>query len=126
MATRMATVLYGEKPNADVEAGNRVDTFAAAGPAPERALAPEVSATPTVPSPPPVSPMSPPALRGLVLGLAAAGAVFAGLSLAGIALAWSNAMTSSAQLALLLVGGALVAAGVAYIASARPASVSHV
>jgi hypothetical protein len=139
----MATVLYGDKPHADVEAGNRVDTAEAAPPgadadasasqaplAPEAALSPDATATPTVPSPPPVGPMSPTvapaALRGLVLGLAAAAAVFAGLSLGGIALAWSRAMAPVTQLTLMLVGGALVAAGVAYIVAVRPAAVSHV
>lgn len=129
----MATLLYGETPNADVEAGNRVDTADTLPPlSPDLAASPELvlpnadAALPaTVPVMPPMRPKYPTpspwaqtvSLRALVLALAAVAVLFAGLASFGIALVWSQAMTSFARIALMVIGGYLIAAGVAYIAS---------
>jgi hypothetical protein len=179
MATRMATLLYGEKPNTDVEAGNRADTadtvdmpavpapmfpYAPSFVPPSSHVTPGVRAaaaheTPVMvpfapsapaaavvepqgpqgrmptPTPPPMRPTYPTpspwvqpsfALRGLVLGLVAAAVLFAGLAIFGIALAWSYALTTVAKLALMILGGYLIGAGVAYIVSVEPrAAVTH-
>lgn len=130
----MATLLYGETPNTDVEAGNRADTIdmvAPAPPAPLAAPAPLVSGVPsTVPALPPMRPnyptpspwvrREPLALRGLVLGLVAAAVLFSGLTIFGVALAWSYSMTTFARFALMVLGGYLIALGVAYIVSVNP------
>jgi hypothetical protein len=78
MATRMTTLLYGDRPGIDVEPGNRVDSESPSGP--------------SIPSPPPMRPTYPtpspwvrreqiaePPPRGLrtVLGVAAASLVAA-------------------------------------------------
>jgi hypothetical protein len=111
MATRMTTLLYGDKPEADVEPGNRVDT---------------VNGRPAA-APPPMRPAHttqphgrPFALRGVVLGLAAGSVVLVGLTIAMIALAWAGSITPGAQVALIVLGVMLAAAGIAYVASARP------
>lgn len=133
MATRMATLLYGEKPNTDVEAGNRADTAdtvaqpAAPYPPSPSFVSPSSRAgvASTVPDLPPMRPMYPTpspwgqpfALRGIVLGLVAAAVVFAGLSIFGIALAWSQAMTTFAHVGLMVLGGYLIGVGLAYIVS---------
>jgi len=126
MATRMTTLLYGEKPCSDVEAGNRAD-LADAGPSPQPDVG--VVAAVDVSNLPPMRPKAPTpqpwirppfALRALMLGVAAAAAVFAGLALFGVAIAWSYAMTLFVQLTLMILGGLFVAAGVAYVASAHP------
>lgn len=148
MATRMATLLYGEKPNADIQAGNRADTvddIPAAAPLPPPALPPSSgfvspsanAALPTtVPLVPPVGPNSPSpspwvrrepfALRGMVRGLAAAGVLFAGLTLFAIALAWASSLTTVARVSLMVLGGYLISLGVAWVITtgpeARPAS----
>jgi hypothetical protein len=107
MATRMTTLLYGDKPEADVEPGNRVDTTDSEPPA----------------SPPPMRPMRvspaqphPFAMRGLFLGLAAAASVLVGLTVALIAVVWSRSITPAAQVTLVVLGLALVAGGTAYVA----------
>jgi hypothetical protein len=155
----MATLLYGGRPNADVEAGNRADTvdmipvpppqtfalspsFVPREPPPPTSAAAPSGVAPTAPEPPPSpgpAPTLPPmrpiyptpspwgpraphphAFRSLVLGLLAAAALFGGLTLFGIALAWSHAMTRFAHVALMVIGGYLVAAGVAYVVSRNP------
>ena len=45
MATRMTTLLYGDKPESDIEPGNRVDSDGATGP--------------SIPAPPPMRPPGP-------------------------------------------------------------------
>lgn len=111
MATRMTTLLYGNKPEADVEPGNRVDTVNGgphAAPPPmrphERALAEHAQARPL-------------AMRGLVLGLAAASAVLAGLTIALIPFAWSRSITPGAQVALVVLGLFLFAGGLSFVVS---------
>lgn len=142
MATRMATLLYGDKPGCDVEAGNRADAADLALPAP----APPFPLSPSFlpPTPPRVrtqplaaaaTPMRPPyptpnpepwlghrvasLLPAVMLGVVAAAAVFAGLAVFGVALAWSSAMTLLAQVVLMVIGGYLISVGVAYVVSAR-------
>jgi hypothetical protein len=114
----MTTLLYGDKPGCDVEPGNRVDSstdVCAVDAAP-----PPSSVRPTYPTPMPWHARRPLALRAMVIGLAAVAAVLAGLSMFSIALVWSYAMTQLAQVALMVAGGYLIAAGIAYVASANP------
>src|SRR4051812_28847388 len=105
MATRMTTLLYGDKPEADVEPGNRVDT---------------ANIGPMIVSPPPMRPQlgRPFALRGIVLGLTAASAVLAGVTLATVGLVWSRSITPGAQVALVVIGVLLTSGGIAYAMSA--------
>lgn len=190
----MATLLYGERPQADIEPGHRADTArvadtlddmvgkpmqtfapspsfvappvaapvaapvhaepppasgtlamaqtvpmaaAVAGVAPSSmrnaAESAPVAATPPVSLVPPMRPTYPTpspwarpfALRGLVVGLIAAAVLFAGLAIFGIALAWSYSMTTFAQVALMVLGGYLISAGVAYIASVDTKAAAH-
>jgi hypothetical protein len=60
------------------------------------------------------------ALRGMMIGMIAAAGLFAGLALFSVALVWGDAMTQFARLALMILGGYLIAAGVAYVAAANP------
>lgn len=110
MATRMATLLYGDKPGADVEPGNRVDTTNGGTQAP-----------------PPLRPSSlarrshePFALRGVVVGLAAAAAILAGAALSAIAIAWSRSLAPPVQVSLIVIGLVMIAGGTAYVVSASP------
>ena len=110
----MTTLLYGDKPEADVEAGNRVD-LTNGGPQT---------------SPPPMTPThgepatlqrtavrGPFALRGLVLGLAAAATVLAGIAATLVAFVWSRSMAPGAQVALFVIGVFLLSGGIAYVVS---------
>jgi hypothetical protein len=112
----MTTLLYGDKPGTDVEPGNRVDSSTDVNAAPP----PPSSVRPTYPTPSPWVRRQPLAFRAIMIGLAAVAAVLAGLSMFSIALVWSYAMTQLAQVALMVIGGYLIAAGIAYVASARP------
>lgn len=143
----MATLLYGDKPGCDVEPGNRADTadLALPAPAPPYPLSPSFvpPITPRVGTQPlavapvavPVAPMRPPyptpnpepwlghrvasLLPAVMLGVVAAAAVFAGLAVFGVALAWSSAMTLFAQVVLMVIGGYLISVGVAYVVAAN-------
>jgi len=144
MATRMTTLLYGEKPGCDVAPGNRADTADAAVPAPappfltSPSFAPPPRSTTTQPlAATPVRPLYPTphpdpwlarraaasfaeknvALPAIMFGIAAAAAVFAGLAVVAVALAWSHSMTLLAQVALMVVGGYLISVGVGYVVS---------
>jgi hypothetical protein len=105
MATRMMTLLYGDKPEADVEPGNRVDTADDQPPASLPPIAPEAHAPHGHHF----------ALRGLVLGLAAAAAVLVGVTIALVALVWAHALTPAVQVTLVVLGLLLIAAGTAYV-----------
>jgi hypothetical protein len=105
MATRMMTLLYGDKPEADVEPGNRVDTAddlppASLPPMAQQAHAPHGHHF---------------ALRGVVLGLAAAAAVLIGVTIALVALVWARSLTPAAQVTLVVLGLLLIVAGAAYV-----------
>jgi hypothetical protein len=126
MATRMTTLLYGEKPGTDVEVGSRVDvgpSSASSGIVPK---VPPMRPDYATPEPMPWverrsgEPRQPFALRGMMLGMIAAAGVFAGLALFSIALVWGYAMTPLAQLALMVIGGYLIAGGVAYVVAGNP------
>jgi hypothetical protein len=82
MATRMTSLLYGDRPEADVEPGNRVDT-ALDWPA---AASPPTWTTSEMPESDEHHEVY--ALRGLVLGLAAAAAVLAAVTIVVVALMW--------------------------------------
>lgn len=144
MATRMAPPFPGDDLDLEGEASGHAPTFpaldapAAASMAP-RGVVPRSAPAgadnePSVPAPPmgPIYPApspwaKPPELRSLLLGLLAAGLLFAGLSLVGVAFAWSSTMTTLAQVALIIVGGYLIALGVAYVVSRdSSATASHV
>ncbi|MDB4937618.1 MAG: hypothetical protein JWP87_4590 [Labilithrix sp.] len=112
----MTTLLYGDKPGSDVEPGNRVDSSTDPSDSPP----PPSSVRPTYPTPTPWHHRQPLAFRAIMIGLAAVAAVLVGLSMFSIALVWSNAMTQLAQVALMVAGGYLIAAGIAYVASAKP------
>jgi len=113
MATRMTTLLYGDRPEADVEPGNRVDA--------EGDVA--------HPSTPPMRPAEerlaavrdthsrPFALRGLVLGLAATAAVLAGVTVELTAFVWAPSIGPAAQVALVVIGVFLIAGGIAFVVS---------
>jgi hypothetical protein len=101
MATRMTTLLDDEDPGLGSIASDRAESAS-------RRAAPRVV------------PMRPFALRGLMLGMAAAAAVFAGLALCSAAAVWGSAMTPFARICLMVVGGYLLAGGVAYVAAAHP------
>jgi len=75
----MMTLLYGDKPEVDVEPGNRVDTESDRPPVslPPMEYAPEPRVF---------------ALHDLGLGLVAAAAVLAGLTIAVVALVWWQSM----------------------------------
>ena len=112
MATRMMTLLYGDKPEADVEPGNRVDLTNGgphASPPPMRTM--------TVSEPHGSPQRSHLPLGGLVLGLAAAASVVAGIASTLVALVWSRSIAPGAQVALFVVGVFLLAGGVAYVVS---------
>ncbi len=131
MATRRTTLLYGEKPAADIHARTQADDDATA----DTLVTPPVRLLPTIelraahvpetlPQPRPMYPTTSPwrqprslALITLALGVAAAGAVFAGLAILAISMAWSHQITLLAQLGLMALGGYLVSAGVAYVAT---------
>ncbi len=84
MATRMMTLLYGDKPGADVEPGNRVDTvddLPAAAPPPLWLMEDE-------PSQPSVALERSSALGGLVRGLAVAAGVLAIVTFAIAVFVW--------------------------------------
>lgn len=57
----------------------------------------------------------------MMIGMAAAAAVFAGLALFSIAVAWGPTMTSLARVALMVLGGYLIAGGIGYVIGASPA-----
>lgn len=139
----MTTLLYGEKPGADVAPGNRADAEddpGASGTHPRLlptveicAVVVERAAEPTVPPPSPSSPPSPTypppepwrerrsPLPSMILGLVTVAAVFAGLAIWGVAFAWSQSLSRLAQLGLMAAGGYLVAIGIAYMLSAQHA-----
>lgn len=160
MATRMTTLLYGERPGADVAPGNRADAEDDPGasgthprllptievraveveaaaeptaPAPLRAAELEAAAEPAVPAPLPTYPRpdpwleapgplsAPSALPAMMLGLATAAAIFAGLAIWGVAFAWSQSLSRLGQLGLMALGGYLIAVGIAYLLP-RPAA----
>jgi hypothetical protein len=86
-----------------------------------------------VASPPPVRPIyaagsagpqglvrEPVALDAMMHGVSAAAAVFVGLALFGIALAYAPAMTGAVLVLLMVIGAALLAIGLAYVASVDP------
>lgn len=113
MATRMTTLLYGDKPEADIEPGNRVDT-ANGGPQPSTLpmTSGEVGST--------VAPhlyARPFALRGLVFGLAAAAAVLAGITIAIVAFVWAPSIAPGARVALVVLGVFSFAGGIAFVVS---------
>jgi hypothetical protein len=123
----MTTLLYGEKPGTDVEVGNRVDTgptSASSGIVPKatpmRPNYPTPTPTPWLQRGRGVEQRQPFALRGMMIGMMAAAGLFAGLALFSVALVWGYAMSQFAQLALMILGGYLIAAGVAYVAAANP------
>lgn len=115
MATRMTTLLYGDKPEADVEPGNRVDTeddVAQQSPPPMRP-AEETSAA----ARPAHATAQPFALRGLVLGLVAAAAVLAGIAIELTVFVWARSIAPGAQVALVVIGVFLFAGGAAFVVS---------
>lgn len=57
------------------------------------------------------------ALPSIMFGVAAAAAVFAGLAVVGVALAWSQSLGTVAEIALMIVGGYLMAVGIGYVVS---------
>lgn len=118
MATRMTTLLYGAEPECDVAPGNRADTLDIDVPAP----APMRPRFPT-PNPDPWlakrERAHAVALPAIMFGIAAAAAIFAGLAIVGIALAWRHSMAPLAQVALMASGGYVLCVGIGYVAS-RP------
>lgn len=126
MATRMTTLLYGEKPGTDVEVGSRVDVGPASASSGIVPKVPPMRPNYATPEPSPwlerrsVAQRQPFALRGLMLGIVAAAGVFAGLALFSVALVWGYAMTQFARLALMMLGGYLIAGGVAYVVAGNP------
>lgn len=108
MATRMMTLLYGDKPEADVEPGNRVDTVderPPMSPLSMEGLAPSTSDAHAHFS----------GLDGLVRGLAAAVAVLSGVTITLIALVWSSSITPGAQVTAVVLGVVMIAGGTAYL-----------
>ena len=118
MATRMMTLLYGETPGSDVEPGNRVDSASSGIVSKVPPLRP-IDPTPTPWARPRRA--RPLALRGMMIGMAAVAAVFAGLALFSVALVWGVAMSQLAQISLMVIGGYLLAAGAAYVAASPDA-----
>lgn len=112
MATRMMTLLYGDKPEADVEPGNRVDTVDDRPPTSSLILSMEEQ-------PPWASHAHRFALAGLVGGLLAAVAILSGVTVTLIAFVWSRSLTPGAQVALIVLGVVMIAGGAAYVAG-RP------
>jgi hypothetical protein len=108
MATRMMTLLYGDKPEVDVEPGNRVDTA-------------DDSAPPTILSMEEQAPWAS-QLGGLVRGLLAAVAVLSGVTLTLIAFVWSRSITPGAQVTLVVLGVVMIAGGTAYVVGPRSGS----
>jgi hypothetical protein len=125
MATRMTTLLYGEKPEADIAPGNRADAEIDPGdsgthprllPTVElKAAEPVTRPTPTSPEPSPWVAAKPVAFPSLELGLAAVAAIFGGLAMLASTLAWP--MTSLARIGLAGLGGYCIAIGIAIIMS---------
>lgn len=126
----MVTQLYGDKINTPPRPAHEREApppqllptveMRAAEPikAPE-SLPPPRPAYPT-PAPTPWLGRKPNALQAMVLGMLAAGAVFGGLALCGVALVWSHALSAVACVGLLLLGGYLLSAGIAYVVGASP------
>ena len=129
----MTTLLYGELPEADVAPGNRADAEES-GAHPRLLPTIELRAiTVEAVEPPPLPPQEQPdpapnpwgeprllALPAMMMGLAAAAAGMGGLAMWGIALAWSQSLTTLTQLGLSVVGGYLVAVTVATILAVEP------
>jgi hypothetical protein len=57
------------------------------------------------------------ALDSMMFGVAAAAAVLAGLATFAIAMVWAHSMSAGVRLTLMVIGGYLIAAGLAYVVS---------
>lgn len=132
MATRMTTLLYSGKPGADVAPGNRADAedepyargmnLRLLPPIELRAYAvdwgPERRFVP-----PPRAPLLPPptiALPTLLLALACMTAIFAGLAVLGVAIAWASTASVMTTLGLSMLGPYLIVSGLALLLWGAP------
>ena len=62
-------------------------------------------------------PAPPSTLRGMLLGLGATSAMFGGLTLVGIAFAWTDELSPPVQVTLVILGVLLVAASLVFTTS---------
>jgi len=119
MATRTNTLAYGEKLLLGKDAVEP-PTSAFAQDAPVSAPPVGPVHRPSYPTPSPWGMPQPSVFSGLVMGLLAAAAMIGGLATVGVTLAWSSAIADVVEIGLMLVGGALLAVGIAYMSgSAR-------
>jgi predicted phage tail protein len=109
----MMTLLYGEKPGADVEPGNRVDLTNGGAQSPPPMTPPRAASE----SPHRAQHEAHFALRDIVFGLVAVSAVLAGITAALVALVWSPSIAPGAQVALFVVGVFMFSGGIAYVIS---------
>jgi hypothetical protein len=117
MATRMTTLLYGEKLTAETAGKSVLAKDPDESGAHPRAPTVEVRAA--------VQPARPVALPTLMVGLAIVAIVFAGLALWSIAIAWSESMAPPAKIGLMVLGGYLLAIGITFLVSAPQREIAH-